>query len=157
LLLGGMVVAAAAGCIADHKYGCQDHTILPPGSSEGQVFKEHGCPDQVIELGNPVGPKIYHWNRYLVVYRIGEGSMMLGKVKQDDKFSNICYLIDSGKVVNGGFADEGQGGTILMNLADAMHPKARVGYGGDFGYPGSYGQSGRNGAVGGGGVTAGGQ
>jgi hypothetical protein len=32
-------------------------------------------------------------------------------------------------------------------LADAMHPKARVGYGGDFGYSGSYGQEGRVGGA----------
>jgi amidophosphoribosyltransferase len=36
---------------------------------------------------------------------------------------------------------------ILMALADAMHPKARVGYGGDFGYSGSYGQEGRVGGA----------
>jgi len=147
LLLGAAALAASAGCIANHKYGCDYTTLAPDGSPEGQVFHAHGCPDQIIELGNPVGPKVTHWNKYLVVYRIGEGHMMLGNIKQDDKFSNICYLIENGKVVKGGYAEEGSGGTILMALAGAPHPKARVGYGGDAGYGGSYGESGRNGAV----------
>lgn len=144
-LLGVAAIAVSVGCIANHKYGCDNTSLVAAGSPEGQVFIMHGAPDQVIEIGNPVGPAIKHWNKYLVVYRIGEGHMMLGTIMQSDKFSNIAYLIDNGKVVQGGFVNEGEGSTILMALADAMHPKARVGYGGDFGYPGSYGQEGRMG------------
>lgn len=144
-LLAVATVSASVGCIANHKYGCDNTSLVAAGSPEGQVFIMHGSPDQIIEIGNPVGPNIHHWNKYLVVYRIGEGHMMLGTIMQSDKFSNIAYLIDNGKVVNGGFVNEGEGSTILMALADAMHPKARVGYGGDYGYPGSYGQEGRTG------------
>jgi len=146
-LLAVAAVAASVGCIANHKYGCDNTSLVAAGSPEGQVFIMHGAPDQIIEIGNPVGPNIHHWNKYLVVYRIGEGHMMLGTIMQNDKFSNIAYLIDNGKVVNGGFVNEGEGSTILMALADAKHPKARVGYGGDFGYAGSYGQEGRVGSA----------
>jgi hypothetical protein len=147
LLLGAATIAASVGCIANHKYGCDNTSLVAAGSPEGQVFIMHGAPDQIIEIGNPVGPNVKHWNKYLVVYRIGEGHMLLGNIMQSDKFSNIAYLIDNGKVVQGGFVNEGEGSTILMALADAKHPKARVGYGGDYGYPGSYGQIGRVGGA----------
>jgi len=148
LLLGAAVLTASAGCIANHKYGCDMTTLVAPGSPEGKVFHDHGCPDQLIELGNAVGSDTHHWNRYLVVYRIGEGHMLLGNVKQDDRFSNLCYLIENGRVSQGGYAEEGSGGTILMPLADAMHTRARVGYGGDAGWAGEYGIEGRNGTSG---------
>jgi hypothetical protein len=95
-LLAVACVAASVGCIANHKYGCDNTSLVAAGSPEGQVFIMHGAPDQIIEIGNPVGPNVHHWTKY---------------------------------------------------LADAMHPKARVGYGGDFGYSGSYGQEGRVGGA----------
>jgi len=144
-LLAAAVLTVSVGCISNHRYGCDNTSTVALGSPEGQVFISHGAPDQIIEIGNPVGPNIHHWNKYLVVYRIGEGHMLLGNVMQSDKFSNIAYLIDNGKVAGAGFVNEGEGSTILMALADAEHPKARVGYGGDYGYPGSYGQEGRTG------------
>jgi len=147
LLLGAATLAASVGCIANHKYGCEATTLVAAGSQEGEVIHTHGAPDQIIEIGNACGPNIHHWSKYLIVYRIGEGHMLLGKIKQDDAFNNICYLVDNGKVVNGGYVGEGAGSSILMNLGDAFHPKARVGYGGDFGYPGSYGQEGRQGSA----------
>jgi hypothetical protein len=139
--------AMSMGCIADHKYGCENTTLVPSGSPEGEIFAAHGCPDQVIEVGNAVGPNIRHWQKYVVVYRIGEGHMLLGNISQRDKYSNIAYLVDNGKVMSGGFVGEGEGSSILMALAGAFHPKARVGYGGDFGYQGSYGQEGRQGSA----------
>jgi len=155
LLLGAAVLTASAGCIANHKYGCDATTLVADGALEGQVFRTHGCPDQIIELGNACDASTHHWNRYLVVYRIGEGHMLLGNMLQSDHFANLCYLIEGGKVVRGGYAEEGTGSTILMPLADAMHPRARVGYGGDYGYPGSYGIEGRNGTSGASGGGAG--
>jgi len=143
LLLGAATLAASVGCIANHKYGCENTSLVAAGSPEGQVFMQHGGPDQILEIGNPVGPNVKHWNKYLVVYRIGEGHMLLGSLMQSDKFNNIAYLIDNGKVVNGGYVSEGEGSTILMALAGAMHPKARVGYGGDAGWAGSYHGEGR--------------
>jgi len=141
MLLGAAAVAASLGCIANHKYGCDNVSIVAAGSEEGQVYTMHGCPDQVVEVGTPVNPTTKQWNKYLVCYRIGEGHMLLGNTLQSDKFSNIAYLIENGKVVQGGYVNEGEGSSILMALAGAMHPKARVGYGGDFGYAGSYASS----------------
>ncbi|HZV02643.1 MAG TPA: hypothetical protein VFF73_38405 [Planctomycetota bacterium] len=137
----------STGCIANHRYGCDNPNLVPVGSPEHLVYGAHGAPDQIIEIGNAVGPQIHHWTKYLVVYRIGEGHMLLGNIMQSDKFANLCYLIDNKKVAGCGYADEGEGQTILMSLADAPHPKARVGYGGDFGYAGSYGQEGRTGGA----------
>lgn len=143
LLLGVALLVLSVGCIADHKYGCENTTLVPAGSPEGEVFAAHGCPDQVIEVSNPVGPSVKHWSKYLVVYRIGEGHMLLGNIHQRDKFSNIAYLVENGKVLGGGFVGEGEGSSILMGLSGAFHPRARVGYGGDFGYAGSYHGEGR--------------
>jgi len=145
LLTGAVVLAVASGCIADHKYGCDTTTTVSPGAAEGDVFATHGCPDQVIEIGNAVQPGLKHWNKYIVAYRIGEGHVLVGPILQSDKFANIAYLIENGKVVSGGLVPEGEGKMILGPLKWAKHPKARVGYGGDFGYPGSYGQEGRTG------------
>src|SRR5690606_3441391 len=63
----------AVGCISDHTYGCENTTVVAAGSPEGEIYTQHGCPDQIIEIGNAVGPNIKHWNKYLVVYRIAEG------------------------------------------------------------------------------------
>jgi hypothetical protein len=159
LLLGAATLAASVGCIANHKYGCENTSLVAAGSPEGQVFMQHGCPDQLIEVGNPVGPNVKHWGKYLVVYRIGEGHMLLGSLMQSDKFNNIAYLIDNGKVVNGGYVSEGEGSGILVFggglLGRGMHTKRRVGYGGDPGYPGAYHTEGRPDAAVGFGYTVG--
>ena len=138
-----LVSATAVGCISDHKYGCENTTVVAAGSPEGEIYTQHGCPDQVIQIGNAVGPNIKHWNKYLVVYRIAEGHVLLGTLMQDDRFSNIAYLVEGGKVVNGGYVGEGSGSSLLMALSGAMHTRVRAGYGGDHGYSGSYGQQGR--------------
>ncbi|RMG12603.1 MAG: hypothetical protein D6731_13515 [Planctomycetota bacterium] len=139
------VSATAVGCISDHTYGCETQTVVAAGSSEGEIYTYHGCPDQIIEIGNPIGPNIKHWNKYLVVYRIAEGHKILSTLFQNDAFSNIAYLVENGKVVNGGYVPEGHGETILMALDGAMHNRVRAGYGGDYGWSGSYGQQGRRG------------
>jgi len=153
LLFGVAILAASVGCIANHKYGSENTSLVAAGSPEGQVFMQHGAPDQIVEIGNPVGPNTKHWSKYLVVYRIGEGHMLLGTLLQSDKFNNIAYLVDNGKVVNGGYVSEGEGSAILMALAGAMHTKNRVGYGGDPGYPGDYHAEGREGHGGAGGLA----
>lgn len=133
----------AVGCISDHIYGCENTTVVAAGSPEGEVYTQHGAPDQLVEIGNAVGPNVGHWNKYLVVYRIAEGHRLLNTLLQDDRFSNIAYLVENGKVVNGGYVGEGSGSSLLMALEDAMHNRVRAGYGGDAGYAGSYGGSGR--------------
>jgi len=135
----------AVGCISDAQYGCENTTVVAAGSPEGEVYTQHGCPDQVIEIGNAAGPNMKHWNKYLVVYRIGEGHKLLGTLMQNDAFSNLAYLVENGKVVNGGYVAEGRGNTILMGMDGAMHTRVRAGYGGDEGWDGSYGESGRRG------------
>ena len=142
-----VVSVTAVGCISDHTYGCENTTVVAAGSPEGEIYTQHGCPDQIIEVGNKVGPNIKHWNKYLVVYRIAEGHKLLGTLMQEDRFSNIAYLVEGGKVVNGGYVGEGTGSSLLMALSGAMHNRVRAGYGGDFGWQGSYGQSGRSGAA----------
>jgi hypothetical protein len=141
------VSATAVGCISDHTYGCENTTVVAAGSPEGEVYTQHGCPDQIIEIGNPTGLNIKHWNKYLVVYRIAEGHKLLATLMQEDRFSNIAYLIQDGKVVNGGYVGEGEGSSLLMALKGAMHNRVRAGYGGDHGYRGSYGQQGRFGSA----------
>jgi hypothetical protein len=147
VLAGALTVvsATAVGCISDHTYGCENTTVVAAGSPEGEIYTQHGCPDQIIEIGNPIGPNLKHWNKYLVVYRIAEGHKLLGTLMQEDRFSNIAYLVEGGKVVNGGYVGEGSGNTLLMGLGDAMHNRVRAGYGGDAGWDGSYGQNGRRG------------
>jgi hypothetical protein len=147
-LAGALAVLSAtvAGCISDHVYGCENTTVVAAGSPEGEIYTQHGCPDQIVEIGNPVGPGIKHWNKYLAVYRIAEGHKLIGTLLQDDRFSNIAYLVEDGKVVNGGYVGEGSGSSILMALKDAMHNRVRAGYGGDYGWDGSYGQQGRRGS-----------
>ena len=146
-LVGVLTVASATtvGCISDHVYGCENTTVVAAGSPEGEIYTQHGAPDQIIEIGNSIGPNIKHWNKYLVVYRIAEGHKLIGTLMQEDRFSNIAYLVEGGKVVNGGYVGEGTGSTILMGLTDAMHNRVRAGYGGDYGWDGSYGQQGRRG------------
>jgi hypothetical protein len=138
----------AVGCISDAQYGCDNTALVGAGAAEGEVYTKHGCPDQIIEIGNPVGNHVTHWNKYLVVYRIAEGHKLLGTLMQNDAFSNVAYLIENGKVVNGGYVAEGKGNTILMAMAGAMHIRSRVGYGGDEGWAGSYGETGRRGGDG---------
>lgn len=138
-----VVSATAVGCISDHTYGCENTTVVAAGSPEGEIYTQHGCPDQIVQIGNPVGPNIKHWNKYLVVYRIGEGHKLLNTLMQEDRFSNIAYLVEGGKVVNGGYVGEGSGSTLLMALSGAMHTRARAGYGGDEGFRGQYGVQGR--------------
>jgi hypothetical protein len=138
-----LVSATAVGCISDHVYGCENTTVVAAGSPEGEIYTQHGCPDQVIRIGTEVGPNIKHWNKYLIVYRIAEGHKLLSTLMQEDRFSNIAYLVENGKVVNGGYVGEGSGSTILMGLSGAMHNRVRAGYGGDEGWRGSYNGLGR--------------
>ena len=135
------------GCISEHTYGCENTTVVGAGSQEGDIFNYHGCPDQIIEIGNPVANNIKHWNKYIYVYRIAYGHKLLGAILQEDRFSNIAYLVENGRVVNGGYVGEGNGSAILGALSGAMHNRVRAGYGGDDGWDGSYGQSGRRGAA----------
>ena len=147
VLAASLGALASTGCISEHTYGCENTTVVAAGSQEGDIYSYHGCPDQVIEIGNKVGPNIKSWNKYLVVYRIAYGHKLLGTIVQEDRFSNIAYLVENGRVVNGGYVGEGFGTAYLGALSGAMHNRVRAGYGGDDGWDGSYGQSGRRGVA----------
>ncbi|HZV02642.1 MAG TPA: hypothetical protein VFF73_38400 [Planctomycetota bacterium] len=126
-------VFAASGCISNTKYGTVVTEAVGGGAGEGEVIAKHGCPDNIVYLGtawyNPQTGERGSIDRYLLEYRIGGGSTILGNVYAGDKFSNICYLIDQGKVQGGGWVAEGQGSIILYGKY--LHPKVRAGYGGD--------------------------
>jgi len=142
-----LALPALAGCISDHSWGCDNTLVVASGLPEGEIYTAHGCPDQIIEFGNPTGPGHKHWRKYLVVYRIAAGSKLLGFISQGDAFSNIAYLVtDDGEkatIADGGYVTTGTGETILMSLESTRHFRRRVGYGGDPGWAGSYGQVGR--------------
>ncbi len=131
------VVIGAQGCISNTKYGTDATEVVGPGASEGDVISKHGAPDNIVFLGtqyfNPQTGERGSLDKYLMEYRIGGGSTILGHIYAGDKFSNICYLISNGKVQGGGYVAEGSG-TIILNGA-FLHPKVRAGYGGD-GTPG---------------------
>jgi len=128
-----LAVAMAAGCISNTKYGTEVTEVVGRGAGEGEVIAKHGAPDVIVYLGsqyyNPQTGEKGQVDKYLFEYRIGGGTTMLGHIYAGDKFSNICYLINGGKVMGGGFVAEGSG-TIILN-GDFLHPKVRAGYGGD--------------------------
>ncbi len=122
-----------SGCISNTKYGTDATEVVGAGASEGDVISKHGAPDNIVFLGtqyfNPQTGERGSLDKYLMEYRIGGGSTILGHIYAGDKFSNICYLISNGKVQGGGYVAEGSG-TIILN-GDFLHPKVRAGYGGD--------------------------
>jgi len=133
IALVGFLGAAANGCISNTKYGTDVTEVVGKGASEGEVLAKHGMPDSIRYLGtqyfNPQTGERGSLDKYLFEYRIGGGSTILGHTYAGDKFSNICYLIQGGKVAGGGYVSEGSG-TIILNGA-FLHPKVRAGYGGD--------------------------
>src|SRR3954469_13768981 len=128
-----LVLALSAGCISNTKYGTDATEVVGSGANEGEVIAKHGAPDNIVYLGtqyfNPQTGERGALDKYLVEYRIGGGSTILGHIYAGDKFSNICYLISNGKVLGGGNVGEGAGVIILWG--DFLHPKVRAGYGGD--------------------------
>lgn len=154
--LSALLIAAIAftavtdGCISNTKYGCEVTETLAPGASEGEVIMKHGAPDNIVYLGasyfNPTTGERGEVDKYLYEYRIGGGTTLLGQLLADDRFHNICYLIEGGRVMGGGYVGEGSGSILLGNdfgvlhvgaltidlrFGGWLHPKARAGYGGD--------------------------
>jgi len=129
-----LAVACTAGCISTTKYGSILATeTVGEGAGEGDVVAKHGAPDNIVYLGtqwfSPTTGERGTVDKYLYEYRIGGGTTILGHTYATDSFSNICYLIEAGKVKGGGIVSEGQG-TIILN-GEFLHPKVRAGYGGD--------------------------
>ena len=144
------VVGFTSGCISNTKYGCEVTETLAAGASEGEVIMKHGAPDNIVYLGtpsfNPTTGERGEIDKYLYEYRIGGGSTLLGQLLADDRFHNICYLIEGGRVMGGGYVGEGSGSILLGNdfgvlntpigqidlrFGGFLHPKGRAGYGGD--------------------------
>lgn len=136
--LSAFLFAAACvnGCISNTMYGCAVTETLATGASEGDVIMKHGAPDNIVYLGtqhfNPTTGERGEIDKYLFEYRIGGGTTLLGDVFAGDEFHNICYLIENGTVMGGGYRGEGSGSILLGGTI--LHPKARAGYGGD-GHP----------------------
>jgi hypothetical protein len=135
-IIASMLLACAfiaGGCITNTKYGTDSVEVVGPGAGEGDVIAKHGAPDTILYLGtqyfNPQTGERGSLDKYLFEYRIGGGSTILGSTYAGDKFSNVCYLIENGKVKGGGYVAEGSG-TIILG-GDFLHPKVRAGYGGD--------------------------
>jgi len=137
LALLACLYGATTGCISNTKYGNDAVEVVGPGASEGEIISKHGAPDNIVFLGtqyfNPQTGERGSLDKYLMEYRIGGGTTILGHVYAGDKFSNICYLVSGGKIQGGGFVAEGAGAIILNG--EYLHPKVRAGYGGD-GTPG---------------------
>ena len=131
----------ANGCISTTMYGCEVTETLAAGASEGEVIMKHGAPDNIVYLGsqyfNPTTGERGEVDKYLYEYRIGGGTTLLGLLFATDEFKNICYLVENGKVMGGGYVGEGSGTILLgntffgMEFGGFLHPKARAGYGGD--------------------------
>src|SRR5579859_883299 len=82
-----------SGCISNTKYGTDATEVVGAGASEGDVISKHGAPDNIVFLGtqyfNPQTGERGSLDKYLMEYRIGGGSTILGHVYAGDKFSNI--------------------------------------------------------------------
>jgi hypothetical protein len=132
-MASALLALFSAGCISNTKYGTEVTEVVGRGAGEGEVIAKHGAPDNICYMGtqyyNPQTGEKGQIDKYLFEYRIGGGSTVLGHIYAGDKFSNICYLINGGKVMGGGFVAEGSGSIILNG--DFLHPKVRAGYGGD--------------------------
>jgi hypothetical protein len=156
ITLSALLIAAVGftavtdGCISNTKYGCEVTETLAPGANEGDVIMKHGAPDNIVYLGtqyfNPTTGERGEVDKYLYEYRIGGGTTLLGQLFATDRFHNICYLIEGGRVMGGGYVGEGSGtillgndmgilstplGVIDLRFGGFLHPKARAGYGGD--------------------------
>ncbi len=103
-LLGG---AFLAGGTSDAFLGCENITLVAAGSPEGAVYTQHGTPDRVVPIGEQVGPSLLHWQKYLAIYEIDERHTLLGGLRETRRRSQIAYLIQDGKVLNGGYVGTG--------------------------------------------------
>lgn len=121
-LLALLPLLAVTGCISSIHYGTENTSDLAEvGAPEKTIIEKHGAPDQLIPVSGA---------RYIYVYRIAEGRVILDVVYGRDAFRNIAYMVDGGKITGVGVADEGSGLRVLRS-AVTPHPKARDGHGGD--------------------------
>lgn len=128
-LVTGILAIVASGVIggfSDSVWGCENTTIVASQSPEGEIYTQHGCPTEVIPIGNPTASR---WDGYVVVYRIEEHHQLLGTLLVEDRQTNIAYLVQSGQVANGAYVGYGSGNTILRSL-DGARPAAGLGVGG---------------------------
>lgn len=116
-----LLAALVAGGSSDRTRGCENTTIVAAGSPEGELYTQHGVPDRVLELGNPLGPSLRHWSRYVVEWDIEEDHR-LGVFLHSQRRSTIGYLVDGGKVVNGGYVGMGSGSSLLADVDVSNDP-----------------------------------
>jgi hypothetical protein len=128
LVLALFALVVSLGCISHTMYGTEVTKVLSPGASLADIVKTHGAPDQILELGCGEGG----YSKYIVVFRIGGGDILLGSLMGNDKFSNVAYLVEDGKVKGGGYVGEGSGSYLLgIGFPLQPHSKLRAGWGGD--------------------------
>lgn len=128
-------LALGSGCVSMQRYGTTPvatEELVAQGAPEGDVISRHGAPDQVIHVyeGPAFGEEGAQVERYLLVYRIVEGASF-ATIYSHDRFTNICYMIENGKVAGAGIAPTGEGTSILYGDRFYPHPRTRSGHGGD--------------------------
>ncbi len=117
-----LLLLLGSGCISTVRYGVENVTDLAKvGDPEKTVIEKHGAPDEIMPVSKA---------RYIYVYRIVSGSVMLDVVYGRDSFQNLSYMVDGGQITGVGLVDEGSG-TRLLRAGITPHPKARDGHGGD--------------------------
>lgn len=104
------VTAATQGFATNTAYGTEVTETLAPGASAGEVIMKHGAPDTITQLGTS-------GEKYLAQYWIRRKSSLLGNLSANERRYNICYLVESGRVMGGGYV--GGGASVSFLGADA--------------------------------------
>ncbi|MGE0706649.1 MAG: hypothetical protein AB7N76_05445 [Planctomycetota bacterium] len=105
---GGLCLAIAAcfaGGFSEATLGCENTTVVAAGSPEGEIYSQHGCPDEVIGLSTAA--KLDHWDKYIAIWRIEEQKRWFGALSAETRSTQIAYVVQNGKVVNGGYVAMG--------------------------------------------------
>lgn len=91
-----------------HKCGCENTTLCAAGSPAGEITVNHGSADEVFTLPGDGGAIVCWW-----IHESADNVVLGG-----DKVSSIAYFVQNGKVVNGGWANDGDGSYIGIRPYD---------------------------------------
>jgi hypothetical protein len=100
------VTAATKGVAANVRYGTEVTETLAPGASAGEIVMKHGAPDTVTMLGTS-------GDKYLMQYWIRSKSSFVGNLSANERRMNICYLVEKGRVMGGGYVGGGASSSFL--------------------------------------------
>jgi hypothetical protein len=81
-----------------HRCGTDVTTLVAAGSPAGAITANHGAPSEVFTLPGDSGAILCWWHHE------GSSSVVWGS----DKLMSIAYLVQNGKVVNGGYVFDGE-------------------------------------------------